>query len=287
MKRILVPSDLSAISENALKLAATIAGKVGAEIYLVNFMDHPFGSFSATGEVESGSAGQDNFFMIQLIKKNQERLGALAGKYGSDSTPIHFQVFDQELKHGVRAYINEYNIDMVVMGTSGESTLEEFFTGNHTEQVIERASCPVLSLKENYEIDGLKSMVLGVDLKEDNRDNFRTAATYLNDLADGLGIPVHIVNVVDRGTSRLGEIEEKLEAFADKYQISNYTTTVKEHNNKEQGLIYFAHEKEASILAVLTHAEGGFFKRLFQQSMSEEISKESDVPVLSINLHNI
>ncbi len=286
MNRILVPSDLSDISENALRFACEIARKADAEIYLVNFLKHPFDeSFSATGDVQAKYDDEETIFTIELIRRNTRLLDEMAQKYTEDCK-LFYQIFNQDLQDGVDDYIKMKNIDLVVMGTTGEENAREFFTGNHTEQVIINASCPVISLRENQTAENLNTIVLGVELEEDDKDNFRNATSYLKDIAQTLDATLHLVHVSKPGSDDKEEEEILLQKFADKFNLENYTISVQHANDVEKGLMYYAHSVNAGIVAVMTHSEGGFF-RIFTTSLSEELSKDSDTPVLTINLHRV
>lgn len=286
MKRILVPSDLSEISENALKVAVDIADKADAEIFLVNFTEHPKETFTATGEADKKYADEENIMTIHLVKRLQQDLSVLATKYSTGRRKINFQVYDHELKDGIVEYIEEYNIDLVVMGTSGEESADEFFSGNHTEQVIEVATCPVISVKNDYVKSQYDRIVLGLDTEKDSKDNFSQAASYLNDLADSLGARIDIVNIVKPGTSDKVKVEKELTDFSSRFGIKDHSVTIVESDDKEKGLIDFAKSRSAGLLAVFSHAEDGFF-RIFRDNLSEELSMHSDVPVLIINLHKV
>lgn len=286
MKRILVPSDLSDISENALRVAVDIADRADAEIYLVNFTEHPVETFTATGEIDKKYADEENIYTVQLVQKYQQQLGELATKYGAGGRTIHFQVYDDELKGGIVEFIKDYNIDLVVMGTSGEESADEFFSGNHTEQVIEVATCPVLSVRKRYVRSDYNTIILGLDTEKDSKDNFSQAAAYLNDLADSLGARIDIVNIVKPGTNDKIKVERELIEFASRYGIKDHSVTVVEGDDKEKGLIDFARTHSAGLLAVFSHAEDGFF-RIFRDNLSEELTMSSDIPVLTINLHNV
>ena len=287
MKKILVPSDLSDISENALTLATDIANKIGADIYLVNFVDHPYGkSFAASGDADRKYGDAENLFTIQLIRKNHQRLGDMVSRASLNSNEIFFEVFDEAFEEGVEIYVKDKAIDLVVMGTTGEETIEEFFTGNHTEQVIQSVGCPVISVKERYHKTSFGHIVLGIDLKQDGKDDFSKAFAYINDLSTSLDAKVDVVHVADPGAKNHDLVKKQLVDFSQRHGLLNYNVTVTENRDKERGLIAFAHARGASMLAVLTHVEGGFF-RIFSHSTSEEITKESDIPVLTINLHNI
>lgn len=285
MKRILVPSDLSDISENALELASAIAAKSKAEIYLVHFMDHPYGDSFSTMRIDP-SDQRDDLFTIQLLRKNHARLGELAKQYSSDDIEINFQVYGEDFDDGVTEYITKENIDLVVMGTTGEESFEERFTGNHTEQVIQKATCPVLSLKGGYKDLDFSDVVLGIDFEEDEEDDYKVAAMYINNLTDSLEARLHLVHVAEPGEKNKAGLEQKLQDWADKYHMSDYEIAVVENNKPDLGLIYHANDTDASILASFTHAQSGFF-RLFSESLAEGLSKDANLPVLTINLHNI
>ncbi len=286
MNRILVPTDLSEISENALRFACDIADKAQAEVYLVNFVEHPFDeSFSTSGDVRAKYDDEETIFTIELIRRNTRLLEEMANKYGSGRT-IYYQVHNRDLEDGVDDYVKDKNIDLVVMGTSGEENVSEFFTGNHTEKVINQASCPVISLQEDHTPKNLDKIVLGVELEEDDKDNFRNATSYLRDIARTLDATLHLVHVSRKGSDDKDEEELLLNNFAEKFNLENYTVSVQHANDVEKGIMYYAHSVGAGMVAVLTHAEGGFF-RIFRTSLSEELSKDSDIPVLTINLHRV
>lgn len=287
MKKILIPSDLSAISENALRLAIDMSGTHNPEIYLINFTKHPLGeSFTATGEVDKKYADEENVYTISLVQKYHKQLGQLAAKYGTDTLPIHYQVYDADLKKGVTSFVKENDIDLIIMGTSGEESADEFFSGNHTEQVIEVATCPVISVRENYKRGDFSRIVLGLNTERDSKDNFLKAANFLNDIAISQNASIEIVNIIDPDKNDKAKREKELREFAMKFGLKNHTITLVSHTDKERGLIDFARERNAGFLAVFTHAEDGFF-RIFRSSFSEDLSMNSKVPVITINLHNI
>lgn len=285
MKRILVPTDFSQAAEDALKLACTVAGTSGAEIYLVNFLEHPFDeSFSSFGDVNTKYDDEETIFTIELIRKSQRQLQGLAQAYGDQAT-INFEVFGQDMVKGVEDYIRKEAIDFIVMGTSGEETAREFFTGNHTEQVIDKVDCPVLSLRAGQHETSFETIVVGVDYRDDPKANYRAATNYLLDFAEAMGSQLHLVHV-SKPNSNTADAEGELEDFAEKFHINNYTKGVQISKDIEAGLLRSVTATGAGIVCVLTHHEGGFFK-IFSHSVSEDLSKESDVPVLSINLHTV
>jgi nucleotide-binding universal stress UspA family protein len=285
MKKILVPTDFSELSENALMMAVDVCRNTGSEVYLVNFMDHPFGnSFSSmglTGRVEGSDA---DLFTLQLSRKNHARLADLAKKHGQ-SVKINYQVYGEEYSDGFKDYIKEQAIDLVVMGTSGEESAEEFFSGNHTQQMMEGATCPVISIRGNYKESNFNEIIVGIDFNHDKHDNFTQAAALLNDFASAVRGHLHLVHVAPLNSDK-AKIEKEVHAFVEKYGFKNYTLVVTQNNDLVQGLITYSFAKKGTLLALLTHSEGGLF-RVFTKSTAEEMTKKMTIPVMAINLHNI
>lgn len=52
---------------------------------------------------------------------------------------------------GILAASDEFDADLIAMVTNGRSSLGEIVRGSHTERVVRRARCPVLSLPESWQ----------------------------------------------------------------------------------------------------------------------------------------
>lgn len=283
MKKILIPTDLSVTSNKALAMAAKIAKKTGGSLHLVNFYEHPYGkTFTATGEMELKASEEENLFTVQLLRKNYKDLSETAKKYADQGIDITFGIEDEAFEDGVLKYIKSNAIEMVVMGTSGEENAKEFFTGNHAQQIVESAPCPVVSVRDEDVEGNLSKIVLGVDFQKDHHDNYLKAIGYINDLASGLDAKIHVVHV---GENTNGDAA-KLEDFAKNYGLLNYEIATVKNEDEMAGILEYGHKINAAMVSVLTHADGGLF-RMFQSSTAEEMTKDSNIPVLTINLHKV
>jgi nucleotide-binding universal stress UspA family protein len=180
MKKLLVPTDLTPIAELGLKLAVQIAKRSEAVISLVNFTRHPIGrSFSAMGDIKLKDDEESTLYMLQLLQANKAKLENLVKKYSTAGVAMEYSIVDDEFKNGIDEYLQQEQIDMVVMGTSGEENATEVFTGNHTEQVIKISSCPVLSVRDGFIIENFVNMVVAVNVIEDGLITLYMYATAL------------------------------------------------------------------------------------------------------------
>ncbi len=284
MEKILVPTDFSPVAETGLKLAVEIARRSGAVISLINFTKHPFGStFSATGDITKKRDSEETRFTLALLKVNQAKLEDLAMAYRGPGVEIEYGIIDDELKDGMDDYLNKEMIDLVVMGTSGEATVEEAFTGNNTEQVIEVSSCPVVSVRDGFMIEDFSRMVLAVnDIKD---EQILTGLNTLRQLAECFDSHIHLLHIVQPGEER-ADLQNYFTRIAQTAALQNYSVTILDASEPAEGVIHFAREQQAGLVAVIKNSKDGIF-RIFSNRFSNRLVKEVGRPVFTFNLQNL
>ena len=286
MKKILVPTDLSVIAERGLTLALEIAERSEAEISLVNFTCHPFGkTFTAMGEVSSKIDKEGELYNLQLLHLNKQKLDELGQKYSQDGVDIETAIVDEEFKDGIDEYLQRENVDLVVMGTSGEENAAEVFTGNHTEQVIKISKCPVLSVRDGFQINDFNKIVLAVNVIKDNA-HVHQALDTLADLAACFDAHIYLVHVRDKATDYSDiNLKEFFTNMAEAADLRNYSVTIYEADDQANGIIQFAREVKAGLIAVIKNSQDGIF-RIFSNHFSDRLVKEVRRPVFTFNLQN-
>jgi nucleotide-binding universal stress UspA family protein len=286
MKKILVPTDLSVIAERGLTLAVEIAERSEAEISLVNFTRHPFGkTFTAMGDVNTKIDKEGELFNLQLLHLNKQKLDQLGQKYSEHGVDIQTDIVDEEFKEGIDEYLHRENIDLVVMGTSGEENATETFTGNHTEQVIKISKCPVLSVRDGFQIKDFNKIVLAVNVIKDN-EHIHEALDTLADLAACFDAHIFLVHVRDKATDYSDiNLKEYFNEMAEDAGLRNYSVTIYEADDQANGVIQFAREVKAGLIAVIKNSSDGIF-RIFSNHFSDRLVKEVGRPVFTYNLQN-
>jgi len=143
LHRILVPTDFSKHSQNALLYAAAFAEKFGAELYLLHVVqdlavfipDMITVAPPPTPSLEQLSSAARAAF-DRLIKENQLQ---------------HLKI-QREVREGTPFYeiirfAKETEIDLIVMGTHGHTGLVHVLMGSVSEKVVRKAPCPVLTVR--------------------------------------------------------------------------------------------------------------------------------------------
>jgi nucleotide-binding universal stress UspA family protein len=143
IRHILVPTDFSKHSQNALTYAVAFAEKFGAELHLLYvvqdlslFVPDPVaGGPPFPPPVEQITAAVRTS-LDRLIEENQLR-----------RFPVHAEVREGAPFQEIIVYAREKQIDLIVMGTHGRTGLAHVLMGSVTERVVRKAPCPVLTVR--------------------------------------------------------------------------------------------------------------------------------------------
>lgn len=143
LHRILVPTDFSKHSQNALKYAAAFAEKFGAEIHLLHVVQD-----LALFIPEAVSVAPPVVPPVeQLTAAVREALERFIRENNLQGLTVH-----QEVREGTPFYeiiqaAREKDVDLIIMGTHGHSGLAHVLLGSVTEKVVRKAPCPVLTVR--------------------------------------------------------------------------------------------------------------------------------------------
>jgi len=142
-KKILVPIDFSDFSKAALKYAVTFAKQYKAKLILVYVMEpiiYP-PDFSM-GQITLPTV---NFEMDRRAKEELEKLAENEITELVDVTTI--------IKTGkpfveIIETAKEEDADLIIISTHGHSGVEHILFGSTADKVVQKAPCPVLTIRE-------------------------------------------------------------------------------------------------------------------------------------------
>jgi nucleotide-binding universal stress UspA family protein len=278
MKKILVPTDFSKISVNALEVAVDIANKANSEITLLHVVEAiTEDSYSVTGEWGKAENWEDKLFTVKLLEKSKAQLEKLVLDPKFSAVKVTGELRVGNAFHGMRTIITEKKVDLVVMGTSGKTKVEEIIIGSNTERVVRHAKCPVLSIHKKPARTNFKSIVYATAMHKDE-EIFSRMVRRTQELYNS---KIHLVRINTPGDfQRDVVVKEYMEKFAKKMQIKNYTINVFNDITEEDGIVSFAESIDADMIAMATHGRTGF-AHVMAGSIAEDVVAHSKRPVLT------
>ena len=278
MKKILVPTDFSKAAQTATEVARDIAKKAGSELILLHVIEEATGgSFNVEGEAKYGGDVEDKLFTMALIKKAKKQMEALTSSAMFNGVKVKSELKIGTPFHGMRTIITEKKVDLVVMGTAGQTKVEEMIIGTNTEKVVRHAKCPVLTVQKKPTTTEFKNIVYATAMSKDE-EAFAAIVKRAQNLYDAT---VHLVRINTPGNFQRDAVVRKyMQDFAKKLMLKNYTINIFNDLSEEEGVIYFAESINADLIAMATHGRTGF-AHVLAGSIAEDVVSHSKRPVLT------
>lgn len=278
MKKILAPTDFSEQAGFALDLALGIAKKSNAEIILLNVLDVPGGAAFSAGSsgfdviaAPGYSPQMDNVYVVQLHDKTKEKLEAIVKEERFKGINIGYKLQIGNPYGSISEVIAENDVNLVVMGTTGASGVQEFLIGSNTEKVVRLAKCPVLTVKEKVDVDTIRDIVFASDFEEPQQN----VVSELKKLQELFNAKLHLVKVnTPSAFQTTRQIRKDIEDFAERYHLDRYTVNIYCDKLEEEGIIYFADDIDADLIALATHGRSGIM-HLLSGSIAEDVVNHS------------
>ena len=145
LNRILVPVDFSAHSNRAVNFATTLANKFGARVSLLHVVEDPFvtGAWQAEAFVPNIPE-----LLNDLIKAAQAHLSELKKDLAAHGFVVQTAIIQGQPARAIVEQASNGKYDLIVMGTHGRTGLSHALLGSVAERVVQKAPCPVLTVRE-------------------------------------------------------------------------------------------------------------------------------------------
>lgn len=266
MKKILVPTDFSKVSENALNYACQIALKTDSEIFLLNIQSLP--------------ANDDASMAVELIKSieqtSRERLKVIhdeiKNKYNNLKISTHFSFGIPSIT--VKEYLESHKFTFVVMGTRGATGADRFLFGSVAESVSKHSPCPVIIVEGDQNFEPIKKIAVPVDIKY----KFNELHSVVRKIVDFANIFDAKVNwfYVNNGKSKQDPISFSLDD-GKKIEIE-----IIESESVEKGVTKYCKNHDIELLIIIKR-NYGLVEQLFHRNIFSEILQHQLLPIMVVH----
>ncbi|NND15336.1 MAG: universal stress protein [Eudoraea sp.] len=158
MRKIVIPTDFSTNAMNALSYAAQLFKYQKCDFYLLHaFADEVY---DLKGKATRSELDETKEVVYQRTKK---ALKAEISKIRDDSpNPKH--TYEPVASFGtltdeINDLVNQFSLDLVIMGTRGETNDRTITFGSNTLQVLKYVQCPVLAIPEGYKFHAPRQLL--------------------------------------------------------------------------------------------------------------------------------
>ena len=264
--KVLIPTDFSKPSIAALKYAIKLSDKLDVDLIIFHAIDAPSHSSTLMRDIddkieEGAKADFENFYeevKVQLgIKKDIKR-----------------EMHIGKPADGIIEYCDKNEIDLIIIGNTGEGAIHKLFMGSNTQKVIEFSNVPVIAVPHNSTKTAINEIVYATDMR-DTTDELQR----LVDFARFFNAKINVLHIYRKESESDTFDNEKIEArLKQKHNYTNIHFHTEINSDVEDGIAHYVIAKQADILAMFAKKRS-FFERLFEKSFTKNIADENDLPL--------
>ena len=200
------------------------------------------------------------------IVDNEMKFRKLLEKQSTLNIPIQHILRSGKITPLVLDIIKEEKIDVVIMGTHGSRGWDEFFMGSNIEKIVRTSPVPVFAIKSETPVRSVHNIVFPVSLNSEQN----TIIEKVRELQTMFRSRLHLLRINTGAIKNERESLQKLQEFADKNALSNFTVNVRTNSDIKEGIIDFACETNADMIAMATHGNRGL-NHLYAQSIAADV----------------
>lgn len=276
MKNVLIPTDFSENSKNAIKYAFLHFSNMEVNFYLLHI------SPVHTGKNKNDKPSEILAYGDYTLKTSGQMLEIVHFCKRSTINPKHrfFSLEENNLfVDGIRNCIVQNNIDYIVMSAKGFLDRKNLAIGSKTNEVITKVKCPVIIVPEEVQYTITKTIVLLVDLTM-----FYTSKV-LENLMETLVMTKAVLRIlfISNIKANLSRFQQKSLEFL-KIYLGDITYSI--HfiiaENLENGLQFFIEKQKADMVALVAK-NLNFLHYIVVQPTSTENTFKKKIPLLVLH----
>lgn len=273
MKKFLVPTDFSDTSKNAARYAVKmLEGKPGVQITLYYVFDTP--------------SGTDGTLLTEDDLDRQTILGRALGSMKDELMAIGTVRIETVAEQGsslidnIERYVRHHGIDMVIMGITGATKVEQIFIGSNTLKLVKEGVCPVMIVPPDAQYQEIREVALTSDFKDVDGttpvapiksllDLFRPTLYVINVDSE------HYVEITEEYKEERAKLERHFSSYNPQFAFIRLFDFLDAINN-------FTRDHEIDLIVTVPRKHN-FLGNLFKSSHTKKLAYHSSVPIVAIH----
>lgn len=282
MKNILLPTDFSKNSWNAIKYAINFFEKDTCNFYLLHVSnlgstivnDYPY---IATEETIDTIYTKPAKLQLRKVLKD------ISEEFEPNTKHRFYTLSDYNFFiESIRKHVEEKFIDIIVMGTKGASGLKEIIVGSNTGDVITKVKCSTLAVPEQAQFIKLKEIafptdfLLGYDIQ---------LLQSLFNITEKYNAALRILHISKKTIGLDSEQNKNRELLNDYFNDLNHSFHYLTNKKFEDAIQCFVESRNIDMICMVAK-NLNYFQQILFHSKVEEISYHTDIPFLVLHEKN-
>jgi nucleotide-binding universal stress UspA family protein len=273
MKKMIVPIDFSDVSRNAAYYAAQMSADIkDSEILLY----HVYAKYTAGADGSPLSADDEARKTVTEAALNNIRKDLLY----LTSAKITIMAEEGDLPNNLELLVRHADAQLVIMGISGSTKLDQILIGSNTLKVIRKISFPVLIIPPGATYKRITKAVFASDFKNVEQT---TPVISLRQILDLFRPELHVIHIDETPTNKLGDNYKTEKDQMDKLLVGlNPQYSFLEINDFVKGISNYVKDQKANLIITVPRWHS-FVGDIFKTTHTEKLVYHTDVPILAIH----
>jgi nucleotide-binding universal stress UspA family protein len=274
MRKVLIPTDFSDNSQNAINYAMELFKYDRTDFYIM----HAYGD-EVYQKASGVSREEIDKVKAEVLKESESMVAELVDRMKKrTSNPKHtfyrVSVFGS-LVDEANEYAERENVDIIVMGTRGRTDDRDITFGSNTLQVIKYVKCPVLAIPSNYkDIQPTHALFATDYMLPYQRRELKLLSTTLKNFAARLTV-LHISKFAE-----LSYRQQDNQAFLEYCMEEIKPNFVKLAGSDVPSTIAEAIGQYKADILVMINSRHSYLENVLYTSKIEKIGLDVDIPFL-------
>jgi len=274
MRKVLIPTDFSENAFNALKYACQVFKYEKREFLII----HAYADEVYEQNIKSGRSRLEELKETTFRNSEEQLKKVLHGIKLYSPNPKHkyktIAAFGS-LVDEVNEWVNQENIDIVVMGTQGKSNDRSITFGSNTLQVLKYVHCPVMAIPERYEYNAPREILFPTNYLVPYK---RRELKLLCEMSRSFRSTIHFLYIDPVKELSIRQADNKffLESNLSKSKLAFETTSEKD---KTTAITKCVVHKKIDLL-VLVNSRHSYMEDMLYQSTIDTIGLHLKIPFL-------
>jgi len=272
MQPIVVAVDFSNTSIHAVEYAIPIANKMKSDLVMV-WIDK-------ISPQESLYPDTSNANRNEAKKRFEELLHLFHRKLGKGIN-MEYKLRKGKVYHEVDNLAKYIGATLIITGAHGISGFEEFWIGSNAFKIVTYASCPIITVRHDFEIrKGISRILVPIDGSAETLQKLPFTAK----LAQLFKSEVHVVTTHSSNLKSIQRIAEKYAQQAVNYLKTNKIICVQDSiiaNDLTKAVLSYTMNVNADLISIMTEQETPLNILLGPQA--QQMINQSPIPILSLH----
>lgn len=282
MKKILFPTDFSDTANNAFLYTLHLAKLYNAEVFVTHIYDKKVISTLYGGQPELVATIYVDVELdeFEYFKEESKKLRMIAEENNLSDVKLNFIFKSGSLVSTLGEIIEKEKINLVVMGTSGATNFEKKLWGSNTMNALRSLDIPILSIPKKAIFKGVKNIGFASALKDSDKPILANLLNFYDD--NNLIIKVLYIIKNDKNTEVEEQlIDKKIASWESEFRNEKLIFIKKISDSVTKGIYQLIFDENIDIV-VIAKRDLSFIDSLFTHSISEDLAKKMDFPLLVV-----